>query len=134
MAAGGRLWHDDAMSDAPPPDAGTDEPMAPTSEVWATLNDAQRQRVLATLVPIPRSQMPPVGDPHINAERIAESSLGGCTGDIDRDGTVGSADLALLLAAWGNPKAAAEADLTGDGVVDAADLGTLLEAWGACAP
>lgn len=61
----------------PPPDAGTDEPMAPTSEVWATLNDAQRQRVLATLVPIPRSQMPPVGDPLINAERIAESSLGG---------------------------------------------------------
>jgi Uma2 family endonuclease len=77
VAAGGRLWHADGMSHAPHPDAGTDEPRAPTSEVWATLTDEQRQRVRATLVPIPRSQMPPVGDPHINAERIAESSLGG---------------------------------------------------------
>ena len=63
-----------------------------------------------------------------------ESSDAGCTGDIDRDGMVGSADLSLLLAAWSNPKAAAEADLTGDGIVDGMDLGTLLEAWGACTP
>ena len=63
-----------------------------------------------------------------------ESSDNGCAGDIDRDGEVGSADLSLLLAAWSNPKAAAEADLTGDGIVDGMDLGTLLEAWGACTP
>ena len=62
-----------------------------------------------------------------------ESSDGGCTGDIDRDGEVGSADLSLLLSAWSNPKAA-DADLTGDGVIDGGDLSILLEAWGACEP
>ncbi len=65
---------------------------------------------------------------------LCETSDAGCVGDIDRDGEVGSADLSLLLAAWSNPKTAAEADLTGDGIIDGMDLGTLLEAWGACAP
>lgn len=53
------------------------EPMAPPTEVWQQMTDAERRRVLATLTPIPEELMPPVGDPHINAERIAESSLGG---------------------------------------------------------
>jgi len=56
--------------------------------------------------------------------------------DIDGDGTVGAADLSLLLAAWGeidpteeiDPRAP-DADLDGDGQVGAADLSLLLVGW-----
>lgn len=47
--------------------------------------------------------------------------------DLDCDGSVGPADLAILLGAWGG---SGPADLDGDGSVDAADLALLLGAWG----
>ncbi|MBL9148244.1 MAG: hypothetical protein JNM94_06060 [Phycisphaerae bacterium] len=50
-------------------------------------------------------------------------------GDLDGDGAVGPADLALLLGAWGPCVAGCNADLDGDGAVGAADLGLLLGAW-----
>lgn len=49
--------------------------------------------------------------------------------DLDGNGVVDGADLALLLSAWGTCGACPE-DLTGDGLVDGADLGILLAAWG----
>ncbi len=52
-----------------------------------------------------------------------------CDGDLDADGAVDAADLAILLGAWG---ASGDADLDGDGVVTAKDLASLLGAWGAC--
>ena len=51
----------------------------------------------------------------------------GVAGDLDGDGAVNSADLGLLLGAWGQPGAA---DLNGDGTTDGADLGLLLLNWG----
>ncbi|MFM1804815.1 MAG: hypothetical protein RL136_1694 [Planctomycetota bacterium] len=48
--------------------------------------------------------------------------------DIDRDGTVGGADLAILLSAWGMPSPIA--DLDADGVVGGGDLAVLLSSWG----
>ena len=51
-----------------------------------------------------------------------------CTGDLDGDGSVGAADLAAVLNAWGTPAA----DLDGDGDTDAADLAAVLGAWGPC--
>ncbi len=49
--------------------------------------------------------------------------------DLDRDGSVGPADLVTLLGAWGkNPSH--PADFDGDGVVDAADLIDFLGNWG----
>jgi len=48
--------------------------------------------------------------------------------DLDGDGSVGAADLAILLGAWGT--AGSAADLDGSGLVDAADLSQLLAAWG----
>jgi hypothetical protein len=56
----------------------------------------------------------------------------GCdaTGDLDGDGDVDAADLAVLLGAWGpTGGAGSAADLDGDGDVDAADLAILLGAW-----
>lgn len=51
-----------------------------------------------------------------------------CPADLDGDGQVDAADLAILLGAWGTP----EADLTGDGLTDASDLAVALGAWGGC--
>lgn len=48
-------------------------------------------------------------------------------GDIDGDGHVGAADLAILLGQWGG---AGSADFDGDGAVGAPDLALLLGFWG----
>ncbi|MDY7108716.1 MAG: right-handed parallel beta-helix repeat-containing protein [Planctomycetota bacterium] len=53
-----------------------------------------------------------------------------CPGDVDRDGTVSTADLLPLLAAWGTSDSAA--DINCDGIVDTADLLSLLGGWGVC--
>ena len=50
--------------------------------------------------------------------------------DLDGDGTVGAADLAMLLSAWGPAAAGAPADFNRDGSVNAADLSRLLANWG----
>ncbi len=56
-----------------------------------------------------------------------------CPADLDGDGVVDAADLALLLVLWGPVGGLPGADLNDDGVIDAADLSTLLAAWGSCA-
>lgn len=58
---------------------------------------------------------------------FANCDTGGTPGDLNGDGTVNAADLAILLGQWGGP---GSADLNGDGTVSAADLAILLGAWG----
>ena len=53
----------------------------------------------------------------------------GNVADIDGDGVVGPADLAILLGLWGHIGSTA-ADLNGDMVVDPLDLAILLGNWG----
>jgi hypothetical protein len=48
--------------------------------------------------------------------------------DLNGDGVVGAADIAILLSAWG--AAGGPADLNGDGVVGSADITILLSSWG----
>ncbi len=55
----------------------------------------------------------------------------GCLADLDNDGSVGSADLSILLGQWGTCGCAC-ADLDGNGTTGAADLAVLLGAWGGC--
>ena len=65
---------------------------------------------------------------------LALASVAGaqsCPGDMDGDGSVGSADMARLLDSWGSCRGC-DADLDGDGAVDNADLVLLLDAWGNC--
>ncbi|MDZ4831368.1 MAG: dockerin type I repeat-containing protein [Phycisphaerae bacterium] len=50
-------------------------------------------------------------------------------GDLNDDGIVDAADLAILLGAWGPALPCSLADLNHDGTVDAADLAILLGAW-----
>jgi hypothetical protein len=52
-----------------------------------------------------------------------------CVGDLDGDASVGPADLAILLGAWGG---GGPADLSGNGSVGPEDLALLLGAWGPC--
>jgi len=53
-----------------------------------------------------------------------------CPADITGDESVGSPDLGVLLAAWG--EVAPSVDLDGSGTVGSPDLGILLAAWGPC--
>lgn len=64
-----------------------------------------------------------------------------CPGNLNDDSTVGAADLAFLLGAWGpcpdpctpgDPDDTCDEDFDGDCAVGAADLATLLGAWGPC--
>jgi Dockerin type I domain len=52
-------------------------------------------------------------------------------GDLNDDGVVDAADLAIVLGAWGTDGGTSGADLNGDGIVDGADLSLLLGAWDA---
>lgn len=60
---------------------------------------------------------------------IPDPCAGGCTGDLDGNGSVGPGDLTILLGNWSGSGAG---DLDGDGIVSAADLTLLLGAWGVC--
>lgn len=51
-----------------------------------------------------------------------------CPYDLNGDGTIDGADLALVLGGWGTPTP----DITGDGTVNGADIAQLLGVWGAC--
>lgn len=57
-----------------------------------------------------------------------------CPADLDGDGTVGGADLAILLGEWGvcSFGLSCPSDLTGDLMVGADDLAIMLGAWGGC--
>ena len=50
--------------------------------------------------------------------------------DLNSDGEVGGADIALLLGSWGAATGSTPADFDRNGVVDAADLARLLANWG----
>ncbi|MDY7110505.1 MAG: hypothetical protein SYC29_17885 [Planctomycetota bacterium] len=55
-----------------------------------------------------------------------------CPWDLDDDGEVDTADLLLLLAAWGPCGVECPADFDGDGIVGTSDLLALLSEWGPC--
>jgi hypothetical protein len=62
---------------------------------------------------------------------IACEAGGGCAEDLSGDGSVGAADLANLLAAWGSDPGGPP-DFNDNNTVGPEDLGTLLAAWGPC--
>lgn len=74
-----------------------------------------------------------VGQKSPGLETLVQHTVSaGVTGDLDGDGSVGPADLGILLSTWGacDDPAGCPADLTGDGAVTSRDLGQLLAAWG----
>ena len=108
----------------PSPDAGTTSRSAVLE--WTTFADCDADG-RPDLLEI-------AADPTLDAD--GDGALDACVGnpaDLDGDGMVAAADLAILLDAWGDQGAPGTipADLSGDGVVNAADLSALLAAWGA---
>ncbi len=72
------------------------------------------------------------GDVHVGVDQVVEClAVALCSPDLDGDGAVTAADLAMLLGSWG-PCPGCPADFDGDGSVSAADLAQLLGAWGDC--
>jgi len=63
------------------------------------------------------------------ASSSASAGGDGCLADLNDDGRVDGADLALLLGGWGQP---GPTDLNGSGTTDGADLSILLSSWGEC--
>ena len=59
---------------------------------------------------------------------LVPDSCEAAPGDLNGDGSINAADLAIVLNAWG-ACAGCAADLDGDGVVGAADLARVLNAW-----
>ena len=68
----------------------------------------------------------------VRQQIVVTPRAGACAEDLNRDGTVNSADFAQLLGAWGVCSGSCPSDLTGDGVVDGSDLTRLLVRWGDC--
>ena len=56
----------------------------------------------------------------------------GCPADLDQSGFVGSADLGMLLLAWGRVPDGTPEDINADRVVNSSDLGALIASWGSC--
>jgi 3-phytase/alkaline phosphatase D len=68
----------------------------------------------------------------VRQQIVVTPRAGACAEDLNRDGTVNSADFAQLLGAWGVCSGSCPSDLTGDGMVDGSDLTRLLVHWGDC--
>ncbi|MBX3356617.1 MAG: hypothetical protein KF724_13045 [Phycisphaeraceae bacterium] len=66
-----------------------------------------------------------------NAVKVRFTTASGVPGDLNNDGVVNGADLALLLGAWGlcGGDPCCVADLNGDGIVSGADIAILLGNW-----
>ncbi len=62
----------------------------------------------------------------VGIDGVLGAPANGVLGDLNDDGVVDAADLAIMLGSWG---ASGAADLDGNGMVDAADLAILLGAW-----
>ncbi|MBX3355411.1 MAG: hypothetical protein KF724_06905 [Phycisphaeraceae bacterium] len=69
-----------------------------------------------------------LGAPDLDGDGIPDGCGRVCVGDLDGNGAVNGADLAIVLGAWGTPAA----DLNGDGTTNGADIAVVLGHWGAC--
>jgi subtilisin family serine protease len=101
--------------------------------VWSANPELTNLEVRAIIESTAEDKGAPGWDPifghgRVNALLAVEAALASrcAAADLDCDGAVGPADIALLLGAWGG---AGPADLDGDGAVGPADLAAVLGAW-----
>jgi len=115
------------------------QPVWAEGSVTLASEPASRSRLATAVIPsgtvLAVWQQGGAGSGDIYGQNLrSDGSLGteGIPGDLNGDGVVNGADLAILLGGWGVcPKGGAcPADLNGDGSVNGADLGILLGNWG----
>jgi hypothetical protein len=70
------------------------------------------------------------GAADVNRDEVPDECQ--CIADLNQDGIVAGADLAILLSFWGPVTVFPDADINADGAVDAADLTIVLASWGPC--
>lgn len=70
---------------------------------------------------------------YVDLASVEPFSCQGPPGDLDLNGIVDGADLAIMLGQWG-PCPGCSGDLDGNGHVNGADLASLLGNWGECNP
>jgi hypothetical protein len=68
----------------------------------------------------------------LQAQFVSGASGAACSTDINRNGLVDGADLAVLLNGWGAHPLGHRADFNSDRMIDGVDLASLLNNWGAC--
>jgi len=110
-------------------DPDTFEPILPPGVTFAQVLSGVDASVFTTLQP---GFFFGFTDFDLRLDNISIARNGGePSPDLDGNGTVDGADLAVLLSAWGScaKKGPCPADLDGDGSVDGADLAILLAAW-----
>jgi hypothetical protein len=110
-------------------DPVTYEPILPPGVTFADVLAGVDRIVFTTLEP---GSFYGFTDFDLRIDNITIARTAANPADLDGDGAVGAADLAVLLGAWGAcpPKGGCPADLDGDGTVGASDLTALLAAWG----
>lgn len=97
---------------------------APASETLARKAPAQRFLLRASLAIAA----------HFLPAASAVAQWDACAIDLNGDGIVGGADLAIVLSSWGSCHSC-DGDVNGDQIVDGVDLAFVLTRWsGACAP
>ena len=101
------------------------------SEYDPEFEDAPGWNVTAEEIPydgLNYSAIVPIGPYSVLIYSQGDEAAPEIPGDFNGDGTVGGADLAMMLGAWGSTDP--EFDLTDDGLVGGADLTILLGNWG----
>ncbi len=75
------------------------------------------------------------GDVHVGVDQVVEClAVALCPADLDGDGSVSAADLAVLLGGWGPCEDCGDCpgEMDGDCMIGASDLANLLGHWGPC--
>ena len=140
-----RRWYSNNLGGAPNADSMPVQISGDGGATWATVEDVtenasawvERQFPIASFVQPTANLKLRFQARDLAAGSLVEAGvdtvrvlLEGCptvAGDLNSDGVVDAADLAILLNGWG---ASGATDLDGSGATDAADLALLLNAWG----
>jgi hypothetical protein len=99
-----------------------------SSEPLAHFGLGEAPEILSVRVQWPRGNDTVLTGVIVNRRLVVPAPV---AADLDADGTVGAADLSVLLAGWGPADPLARfLDINNDGEVGSADLAVLLSSWG----
>lgn len=120
--------HFEALPTDIPEDFGVSYPTIPDGTICVVIPSDATHIFVATL----DSHYSDNADPNLDWA-VELSLLDECAADLDANGTVDGADLAMVLGHWGQqPYSGAPGDVDCNGSVDGVDLAVILGSWGPC--